>query len=120
MLNTLIRYPTYFDTHTTFMEEVEDRLSSMNLREYASQLLEKCLHDETELEEALQKAVTALVAARIPPIKHFKKVFICSGLEIKRDWLVSDLALRLIILNADVSNPAVARLQIEILSNRLL
>lgn len=116
MTYSLIPYPDYFDLHLSFMEEFENKSSGTLLREYASQLLQLGLHDEIELEEALQKAVRALVAARISSASHIKKVFISSGGEIKRDWLVSELGMRLIVLNADVSNPQVARLQVRILS----
>lgn len=118
MVKTLILYPSWFDTHSSVMDEIEDRLTERELHHYASCLLEKGLNDETELESALQKAVTALSAAHLPATKHFKKVYICVSGELKRDWLVSDLALRLIMMNADVSNPVVARLQIQVLTSK--
>jgi hypothetical protein len=118
MLKSLIVYPSYFETHSSLLDEIEDRLSEKELTHYASWLLEKGLHDETELEEALTKAITALRAANLPATRHFKKIFICCSGELKRDWLVSDLGLRLIMMNADVSNPVVARLQIEILTSK--
>lgn len=118
MLNSLIIYPSYFDTHSTLMDEIEDRMVERELHHYASCLLEKGLQDEEDLELALKKAVIAMNAAHLSATRHFKKVFICVGGEIKRDWLVSDLGLKLIMMNADVSNPVVARLQIEILTSR--
>ena len=118
MVNSLILYPSYFETHSSLIDEIEDRMIERELTHYASGLLEKGLHDEAELEFALQKAVTALSAAHLPATRHFKKVFICVGAELKRDWLVSDLGLRLIMMNADVSNPVVARLQIEVLTSK--
>ena len=118
MVNSLIPYPDYFDTHVSFIEEIENRSSGALLREYASHLLKAGLNDEMELEEALQRAVRALVAARIPAVSHIREVFICAGEEIKRDWLVSELGMRLIILNADVSNPEVTKLQVHMLSRR--
>jgi hypothetical protein len=118
MIKSLILYPSWFDTHSSMMDEIEDRLTDMELHHYASCLLEKGLNDETELELALQKAVTALGAVHLPATKHFKKVYICVGGELKTDWLVSDLALGLIMMNADVANPAVAKLQIRILTSK--
>jgi hypothetical protein len=100
------------------LDEIEDRFNSRQLTHYASQLLGKCLQDEADLDKALKKAITTLTAARLPSYKHFKKVYICSG-EIRKDWLVSELGLRLILLNADVSNPVVARMQVKILANHL-
>jgi hypothetical protein len=100
------------------MDEIEDRMIDRELTHYASCLLEKGLHDEAELQFALKKAVTALSTAHLPATHHFKKVFICVGSELKSDWLVSDLGLKLILMNADVSNPVVARLQIEVLTSK--
>jgi hypothetical protein len=116
MVTSLIIYPSYFDIHSSVMDEFEERLVEQTLTHYASQLLEICLYDESELETALQKAVTAMNTVQPPASNHFRKIFISRGAEVKTDWLVSDLGLRLIILNADVTNPIVARLQIEILS----
>jgi hypothetical protein len=119
MVQSIILYPSYYDTHSSVMDELEEKLIQLELTHYASWLLENGLHDMDELECALQKAITALNAAHLPANHHFKKIFICCSGELQEDWLVSDLGLRLIIMNADVSNPVVARLQIEVLSHPL-
>src|SRR2546421_2765166 len=116
MLRNLVPQ-SYFDYHTAIMDDIEDQIIASGLNHYASQLLKKGLHDQAELERSLQKAITAVITARLPATKHFRTVFICCGRELIKDWLVSDLGMRLILLNADVSNPLVARLQVEILSN---
>jgi hypothetical protein len=118
MVNSLVVYTSYYDNHSSFMDELEEKLVERTLTHYASQLLENCLHDESDLETALQKAVIAMNTVQPPASNHFRKIFISRGAEVVTDWLVSDLGLRLIILNADVSNPVVARLQVEILSAR--
>lgn len=120
MVNNLVLYPAYFDYHSPVMDEFEDRLVERTLTHYASQLLESCLATEEELDAAVQKALTAINTVHIPASNHFRKIFISLGQEVKTDWLVSDLAFRLIILNADVANPIVARLQVEILSSKSL
>jgi hypothetical protein len=117
MVQNVILYPSYYDTHSSVMDEFEEQLVQLELTHYASWLLEKGLQNIDELECALQKAITAMNAAHLATNHHFKKIFICCGGELKEDWLVSDLALRLIMMNADVSNPVVARLQIEVLSH---
>src|SRR5882757_1410592 len=81
---------------------------------YASHFLVNGLQAE-ELETAVRKSITACATAGVPVNHHFKHIFICA-IEIKKEWLVSDLAMQLILLNADVSNPLVARHQISILS----
>jgi hypothetical protein len=117
MKQSIVLYSSQFDTHSVLLDEFEERIADSDLHHYASELLEKGLQDEEELEQALQKAITALCAAHMPCRCHIKKVFISYGDNIRNDWLVSDLALRLIIMNADVSNPIVARLQVELLRN---
>jgi hypothetical protein len=118
MVESIIVYPSYFDNHSAALDDFEETLIRKTLTHYASQLLVNGLHDEMELEAALHKAITALQAVHLPAENHFRKIFISYGGELRTDWLVSDLGIRLIMMNADVSNPVVARLQIEILSAR--
>jgi hypothetical protein len=112
----MVQYHQYSTTPKSF----DETSTVTNLTFYASQLLTQGLENLTELEKALQKALTVLTTATIPVTVHFKTVFICERRAIKKDWLVSELGLRLIILNAAVTNPAVARLQIELLSTHLI
>jgi hypothetical protein len=98
--------------------DIKEMFFTRNLKHYASCLLLNALHDESELEAAVQKAFTACLVAGLPVQRHFKHIFVCAG-EIKEDWLVSGLAIQLIVLNADVSNPLVAKLQVGILSDKM-
>jgi hypothetical protein len=116
METTLIIYPSYYDRHS-ILEEFEEQINEQGLVHYASCLLEKGLPDEDDLEAALQKAIIAVSAARLPMHRHFRKIFVWDDHDMKTDWLVSDLGLQLILMNANVANPLVARWQIEILSN---
>ena len=95
--------------------EVEDRIICGGLTHYGGPFLEKCFHDNNEFEQSLNKAAIALHAANEPVSRHFRTIFLC-GDELTRDWLISDLGLRLLLLNADVSNPLVSRLLLRILS----
>lgn len=112
----LIIYPSYYDTHSAVLDEIEERILDRMFTHYASQLLGQGLDDEMELEEALQKAMTALRAAHLPAYRHFKRVFRCYNDRIGMDWLVSELGFRLIIMHSDASNPLMAKLQIELLT----
>ena len=105
----------YFDAHSDQLES-EDRIICSGLTHYASHLVRRCFHDMDELERSMQRAIAALSAAHIPTSQHFRTVFLC-GNELQVDWLISDLGLRLLLINADVSNPHVGRLQVEILSD---
>jgi hypothetical protein len=120
MAREILLYPVYNDMQAHWVEDAAERMAEKELVNYASQLLGHGIDDEMELETAMHKAITALSAAHMPASHHFKKVFICVGHDIKYDWLVSNLGLRLIVMNADVSNPVVARLQIDMLSRKFI
>ena len=112
-------HPAWHDDDTIeFLAEWEEGFTTAHLVHYASTLLGHGLHDNGELDQALHKAIVACRAAGLPVTDNFRSIFICSGGcdSITTDWLVSDLGLQLILLNADVSNPLVARLQVQILS----
>ena len=116
MLNSVI---VYADADSSLFKHLEDRFVTRDLTHYASELLNQGLHDESELDNALHKAITAALIARLPVIRHFREVYVSEKGNIKKDWMVSDLGYRLIIFNADVSNPVIAKLQVEVLSNHL-
>ena len=107
----------YRESDSGFFEQLETNLVTMHLRHYASELLEQGFHDENELDSSLHKAIGALTRAKQPVIKHFREVYVSESGSIKKDWMVSDLGYRLIIFNGDISNPVVAKLQVELLAN---
>lgn len=110
----LMVYPSYYESHADLLDHLEEIAAERKLIHYASELLGRGFRNTDELEDALIKAFTEIRAARLPVHYHFKKVFIsCEG-DIRYDWLVSDLGMRLIILNADANNPILARLKVEV------
>ncbi|MGN6293554.1 MAG: hypothetical protein ACTHMV_12495 [Chitinophagaceae bacterium] len=110
---TLIRYSG--QEFRTF-QELEDRVIERNLTHYASWLLGRGLRNQGELEEALGKAMKALTSARLACYRHFKKIYISQQGQLKPDWLVSDLGMRMIIMHTDAENPAMASLQVQVLT----
>ena len=118
MLPDVIIYPSYTDTYSTVLDDVREILISRQLIHYAGSLCQRCMLDDGALEKAVRKALVVCVTAGISPAEHFRSVFVYAGDALKKDWLVSDLGLQLITLNADVTNPVIARLQIELLSGR--
>src|SRR6476660_8184041 len=105
----------YIESLSEDLYEIEDRMACCGLTHYASYLMEKCFHDRHELEQSLQKAAIALKAANEPVSHHFRTVFL-SGDELMQDWMISDLGLRLLLINADVSNPVVARMLLRMVA----
>lgn len=107
----------YSGQESGLFQELEDRVIEKNLTHYASWLLERGIRSQAELEEALNKAMEALSSARLACYRHFKKIYISQQGQLKPDWLVSDLGMRMIIMHTDTGNPAMASLQVQILSD---
>src|SRR5688572_8707844 len=110
----LIIYPT---TNRTY---IEDRLEALAFTHYSSQLKDKIFEDENQLCHAIYKAIDALAEAGIPAHRHFRCIYICEEGQLKRDFLVTDLGFRLIIVQADTSTPVAARLKVETLLHHLI
>ena len=119
MQSNLVIYSPLSYATTGAWEDFEEKLAARDFTHYASQLLGKGFQDEAALYRAMHKAVDALVIAKMPVTRHFRCVYISKDGQLKKDFLVTDLGFRLIILNADAANPIVARLQVEILLNRM-
>ncbi len=106
----------HFESHCEQLVECEDRIICGSLTHYASALLQRCFQDREDLLRSLHRAIIALRSAGVPASRHFRTVFL-GGNELTEDWLISDLGLRLLLINANVLNPNVARLQVQILSD---
>ncbi len=118
MVNSIVVYPSYIDERASVIDEFEEVLTCKTLSCYASLLVQNGLQDGSGLEHALYNSINVLNAAQVPVRNHFRKVFICTGNEIKTDWLVSKLGFKLIIMHADETNPVIARLQVSMLTNK--
>ena len=116
MGSAIVRYTSRFDHESGLFRDLENKLIEKSLTHYASWLLEHALSDQHELEQALDKAMNAVCAAQLSCHEHFKKIYVCQQGQLKTDWLVSDLGMRMIIMQADTGNPVVASLQVQILS----
>lgn len=114
----LAHYNFATEYRSDVFREIEERMMDSCLTHYASWLLDRGLRDESELEDALHKAMSVLCAARLSCHHHFKKVYVSQQGQIKTDWLVSDLGMRMIIMHADAGNPVMAALQVQLLSEK--
>ena len=112
---SLIPY-AFIESVSEELHEVENRMACCALTHYGSQLLANCFHDRTELEQSLNKALMALKAANEPVSHHFRTIFLC-GDELTSDWMISDVGMRLLLINADASNPLVAHLLLKIVTD---
>lgn len=116
----LVRYFARFDQEDGLFQELENKVMEKGLVHYASWVLDRGgVRDQAELEKALHKAMQVLCSARRSCRGHFKQVYVCQHGQLKTDWLVSDLGMRMIIMHTDAANPAMASLQVKILSAAL-
>ncbi len=80
---------------------------------YASEIEESMGFSDDELEEALERAFQACSTMHISIDENFKAIFRMDKThEMVPDWKLSSLACYLLIINANPSNPNVARVQL--------
>lgn len=112
----ITKYRTF--TGAPFVEEFEDLFSGLSLQLFASDLSSLGIEHGPEMYEAVQRAMMACRGAGLSVDRNFKEIFVSRGGVIYRDWKISSLARNLIILNADPSNPIIAKIQVK-LANRI-
>lgn len=99
------------------IDDFRDNFTDLGLRHFAGELLSYGIRNAAELERAVERAMTVCHAARIPLRANFRQVYTCYNGAMICDWRLSDLARRLVLLNADPDNPFMAKLQIELVTN---
>ncbi|WP_178985556.1 hypothetical protein [Winogradskyella helgolandensis] len=89
-----------------------------HMKYLASDLLDKGL-SPTQISDAVSAAIKVVNASGIKTHKHFLPIF--SGLNegIIQDCKLSDLGYGLVLMNADISLPAVSAFQVDVLMGLL-
>jgi hypothetical protein len=100
----------------SFRQDIEDLFFRRERNHYVSEMLQQGIIAADDIEQAITRAIRACVVAGMPVHRHFQLIYVCAE-EIQKDWLVSDLACQLIVLNANAANYITARIQAELLSN---
>ncbi|MEZ5198846.1 MAG: hypothetical protein R2764_21460 [Bacteroidales bacterium] len=102
----------YHHSLANFMEAMTDR----ELIFRASSLYE-ILHDEDEVNYALNKAMRVCNNCGLPIQEHFKAIYTahCAEHSIELDWKLSKLAYVLSIVNGNPENPIVGKMQTELI-----
>jgi len=103
------------DLYDDAIEQFVDSVISRELSHFASELLQWGFHNPAEIEQSIHRAIRVCRSASIPVRSNFSPVFVCTEHAVVRDWRLSETALRLAIINADVNNPLVARVQLELI-----
>ena len=71
------------------------------------------LEDENDVELALSRVFDAFRTLELSIPENFKKIYFEEEESIFFDWKLSKLALYLFVINANTSNPNVARMQVH-------
>lgn len=94
------------------------QIKELNLVFYASEAArEMGFEDIREFHGAVERAMDLCLCSEIPLDENFSRIYKCSANGIEYDWKLSSLAYKLVCLNGASSNPSVARMQIELLTN---
>jgi len=97
-------------------EDVFERpLYNIPLRHMASELMKDFGFANTaELNDSLQRTFEVCLIMNIPITDHFKKVYLYANHDLTTDWLLSDLATYLLLMNGNNRNYNVARARMYI------
>lgn len=101
-----------------YCKEFINNYYSSGLRYRASDLISIGLSPH-DLEVALRRAMTTCRVAGKQIRKHFLPIYTSIGGKLVRDCKLSRLAYTLVLLNANVQNPSVARFQLKVLVDSL-
>jgi hypothetical protein len=108
----------YQEKHNgTAEEELMDLLNDLHLSHLASELFVYGFTGPDELSASIERSMNICRNANISIRQNFKPLYVYRNGEMLRDWRLSDLGRKLVILNGDSKNPFVAKLQIQLLKN---
>jgi hypothetical protein len=108
-----------YDTIPEKIRIFEEVLVDRRLRHLATELALFGIKDPAEIMEAIEKAMKVCQTAGVPVAENFKPVFFCKRNNIFRDWRLSDLAMKLAILNAGIHHEIVSRTQVDVVKRSL-
>jgi hypothetical protein len=94
-----------------------ERFRYVPLRHMASELKEEYGYkSDEELHDAIKNTFDICCMLDIPINLHFRNVYIYEGNSLKSDWLLSDLASYLLLINGNAHNPNVAKARLYLIS----
>tara|TARA_R110002049_G_scaffold265234_3_gene441359 strand:- start:1147 stop:1509 length:363 start_codon:yes stop_codon:yes gene_type:complete len=103
-----------------FLARLGQVLEDAQLIHTASELKELLnLTDTDEIYWAIRKAIKTVKTLNINSKRHFKRIYRAENNSLSVDWRLSRLAYLLVILNCNSDHPLVAKLQVELIKNRL-
>jgi hypothetical protein len=104
-----------------YLDDIIDSLhySRIPLRHLASELLGEFGYEANHMKEAMEKAFELCLMMDIPIMLHFNKVYLYEGDALQTDWMLSDLASYLVLMNGDIHNPNVAKARMYLLHSKV-
>lgn len=93
------------------LEEFIDAVLAQQLKCYASEFVADFDIQEVSIHQAVSRAVRACASMKIPPSRHFRKVYVYDNGCIRFDWRLSPYGCYLLLVNCDPSNPMIAKFQ---------
>lgn len=95
-----------------------DLIESKNLIYFASEISNFFgITDEQHIREALSRSISAIKQSNLPQKLHFRRIFIEKNGSVVEDWVLSEIAWKLTILNLPPVNSTIARMQMKLIKN---
>ena len=98
------------------IDDFSKAVTDTELRYYASSLIELGIGSMDEIHGAIGRAMQICNALHVPARSHFKVIYLYKNGTLITDWRLSEMARKLILLNADPANPVVAKIQLRLLN----
>ncbi len=108
-----------YDPTPEVIRDIEEMLINRKLRHLATDLALFGIDRPEEITEAIERAIEVCRMAGVPVAEHFKPVFFCRNNKVFRDWRLSDLALKLAIINAGIDHEFVCLTQVDLVRRSL-
>ena len=102
-----------YDPLEDYLSEFDRQKNAVELRYYASEVIRSLgLLEDEELQSAINRALKICLSLHISIDENFRTIYRFNGNDLITDWKISPLACYLITINANPSNPKVAKAQI--------
>ncbi|SFT41754.1 hypothetical protein SAMN05216474_0447 [Lishizhenia tianjinensis] len=96
------------------LNDLEEHLIDIDLRYRATELVTTGHMGFEEMQQAVKRAMNICKVAGVEVRKHFKAIYLCREGILLRDWRLSALARKLVVINGDPNNLYVAKVQIDL------
>ena len=104
----------YYEYNYTdpIIESFISHINDLNYHYYASELLSRLMQsDDFDFDASIRKAIAVLRLTGIPVQQHFSCIYRSDIMGTKRDWKLSELASRLIVISSEPANKEIEKIQ---------